>query len=172
MFGHGNVAILDGGLPGWINEGYDVSVSSGTPNPQPSHYQASEALTGVVSQADILALSEKSPQILDARPTGRFYGTTAEPRAGLRSGHIPGSQSWPFSGVVDASQLRTLEELKSQIQALDIDLTKPIITSCGSGITAAGLAFVLHLLGAAHVSVYDGSWTEWGASDAPISLED
>ena len=169
MFGHEHVAILDGGLPGWIAAGHKTSPTPSSA--KPSRYDASPSLSSVTSKADILSLLDHNPQILDARPAGRFNGTTPEPRAGLRSGHIPGSQSWPLSELINSGHLRPVEEIRTQIEALDIDMSKPIITTCGSGITAAGLAFALHLLDAENVSVYDGSWTEWGASDAPISLD-
>lgn len=169
MFGHKNVVVLDGGLPAWISAGGAIEDTSVSPA-HPSTYVTGESLSGVVSQSEILSLLGTDIQILDARPSGRFLGTTPEPREGLRSGHIPGSTSWPFGSLrTPDGHLKPLDELRAQIQDLGIDLSKPIITSCGSGITAAGLAFALHLLGTNNVSVYDGSWTEWGASDAPIS---
>lgn len=172
VFGHKKISILDGGLPAWIAAGHDVDNEAGAPAPS-GEYAVNPALFGAVSQADILAQLGRAPQILDARPKGRFYGTLPEPRAGLRSGHIPGSRSWPYSSLQTANGFfKSLPEIRAAIENLGIDKSKPIITTCGSGITAAGLAFALHLAGRDDVRVYDGSWTEWGSSDAPVSLED
>lgn len=171
MFGHSQVTVLDGGLPAWIEAGFDTAAAPFTP-PEPTIYEAGDPLSGVISLREIKQRLGTDIQILDARPEGRFYGTAPEPREGLRSGHIPGSRSWPLSMLVTPEgRLKPVDDLKTQIDQRGIDLSKPIITSCGSGVTAAGLALALHLLGAEGVSVYDGSWTEWGASDAPVSLE-
>lgn len=168
MFGHENVSVLEGGLPTWIAAGHEVVEDQSHDWPQ-SDYQIRPARAKVVSQTEILKLLQSKPQILDARAKGRFEGSSPEPREGLRSGRIPGSRNWPFSDLFDApGYLKSKDKLKAQIETLGIDLEKPIITSCGSGITAAGLALALEILGANDVSLYDGSWTEWGASDAPI----
>lgn len=168
MFGHVGISILDGGLPAWIKAGHEIVYELGTPKTAPG-YKARPAKAKVISKADILAQLKDTPQIADARSVGRFKGTEPEPRAGLRSGRIPGSSSLPFGSLRDEdANLRPLTELAELVGRTGLDLDKPIITTCGSGITAAGLAFAFHLLGAKDVGVYDGSWTEWGASDAPI----
>lgn len=169
MFGHENVAILDGGLPAWVEAGHPITDQVHTPETTTS-YQTSTTQTGVIDQAEIKASLDATPQILDARSRARFEGTTPEPRKGLRSGHIPGSLSFPFGDMFKpGGTFKELDELASMISEKGIDLTQPVIATCGSGVTAAGIAFTLHRLGCEGVRVYDGSWTEWGASDAPIS---
>ncbi len=171
MFGHENIAILDGGLPAWIKEGYETASSAAEPLKN-CIYTPKPALSGVISQSEITAALPHKPQILDARPTGRFFGTSPEPRASLRSGHIPGSRSLPFGSLrTEDMRYKSLNELQTLITQTDIDTSRPVLTTCGSGVTAAGIAFALHLLGVQNVKVYDGSWAEWGASDAPISLD-
>lgn len=170
-FGHDNVYVLDGGLPAWIRAGEHVSDTLAE-NVIPSEYSTSDAQLGVTSQSEILK-NLGSEQIIDARSSGRFYGTAPEPRAGLASGHIPGSYSLPISDLwTDDGYFKSLPEVTDIVSTTGIELSKPIITTCGSGITAAGLALNLYRLGAVNISVYDGSWAEWGASDAPVSLKD
>ena len=167
MFGHDSVAILNGGLPAWIKAGYPVHDQS-KPAVE-SRYVSEGCSAGIVSADEIAGLLPSRPKILDARPEGRFTGQTPEPRAGLRSGRIPGSLNLPLSNLKTADgMLRPDSELREIIALLNLEPHQPIITSCGSGITAAGLAFVLDRLGFQDVAVYDGSWTEWGASDLPI----
>lgn len=169
MFGQSRISILNGGLPAWIKAGFETANTVAT-NTDKSDYQTGTPLSGVSTLEDILAQLGTDIQILDARARGRFDGTVAEPRKGLRSGHIPGSQSLPYTALLTTdNQFKSNEFLLAEIAHLNIDLSKSIITSCGSGVTAAVLAFALHRLGAQDVSLYDGSWTEWGASDAPIS---
>lgn len=170
VFGHDKVAVLDGGLPAWIKAGHAISAAPAKPLGQ-SEYTSSEPILGVISQDEILdGLGHH--QIADARSAGRFYGTAPEPRAGLRSGHIPGSCSLPITSLwTEDGHFKSLSDIAALVGEVGIDLDKPIITTCGSGITAAGLALNLYRLGAKHIRVYDGSWAEWGASDAPISLD-
>ncbi len=168
MFGHANVAVLNGGLPAWIKAGYSISETQGKAVSKTA-YTVGPALSGVTSMDELAALLGSGMQIVDARSQGRFYGTEAEPRAGLRSGHIPGSLSWPVSEIWDGIYLKDEGILSSQIKDLGVNINAPIITTCGSGITAAALALALEIVGAADVSVYDGSWTEWGASRAPVT---
>ena len=136
-----------------------------------SSFEVSSPHIKVTDKAYVLSAINEDIQIVDARPAGRFHGTSPEPRAGLRSGRIPGSYSLPF-GILKTAEgyFRPLVELANIVGAVGIDLNKPIITSCGSGITAAGIAFTLYRLGAKDISLYDGSWAEWGASDAPIEI--
>lgn len=167
-FGHEKVSVLNGGLPAWLAASHKVSQSPAQRQTS-TDYKSSKPIIKASNKSGVLAALNKDIQIIDARPAGRFQGTTPEPRAGLRSGRIPGSLSLPFTHLKTSEGfLKPHLELASIVGAAGIDLNKPIITSCGSGITAAGLAFVFHQLGAKDISVYDGSWTEWGASHAPI----
>lgn len=170
MFGHKNVYVMNGGLPEWFAAGNDLYPPA--LDRAKTHYRAGPPLLGVVSQDDILKRLPDAPQILDARSSGRFHGTTPEPRAGLRSGHIPNSRSLPYTELITPanSHLKTEAELTARIAQMGLDLDMPFITTCGSGVTACVLALALYRLGARDISVYDGSWIEWGGSDAPISL--
>jgi len=169
-FGHNKVSILDGGLPAWVKAGHasDEAVHKPVQNNQ---FKIAAPHIKAVDKSCVLSAIETDIQIVDARPAGRFLGTSPEPRPGLRSGRIPKSFSLPFGTLKTANGLfKPLGELADIVGQTGIDLAKPVITSCGSGITAAGIAFVLHRLGAKDISLYDGSWTEWGAGDAPIEI--
>lgn len=134
---------------------------------KPKTYAPSESLVKGVIMSEVLQALGTDVQIIDARPVGRFLGVDPEPREGLRSGHIPGAISLPYSSLI--SEERKLKpDCPAQIAAAGIDLSRPIITTCGSGVTAAGLAYIFEMIGARDVSVYMGSWAEWGASNAPI----
>jgi thiosulfate/3-mercaptopyruvate sulfurtransferase len=116
-------------------------------------------------------LATRREQVVDARAAGRFDGTAPEPRAGMRSGHIPGSRNVPYELVTDPGtrQLKSSEELNRLFRDAGVALDRPIVTSCGSGVTACALAFALHLIGHSGAAVYDGSWSEWGLpGDTPI----
>ncbi len=167
MFGHAKVSVLDGGLPAWIKDANAVSKTLTLP-PACTTYKTSSPFIGVISQDEILSLLPSSPQIVDARPKGRFDGTVPEPRKNLKSGHIPGSLSLSFSDLIEGEALLSMSELVQKTRRAGVDLGSPIITTCGSGVTASGLALAFTLLGATDIRVYDGSWSEWGASDAPI----
>ena len=170
-FGHDKVSVLNGGLPAWIQAGHKTSLEPETRKGTSSHYKTNSAIIPVMHKSCVMNAIDDDIQIIDARPAGRFHGTSPEPREGLRSGRIPGSYSLPFGDLKTADgHLKPLAELAERVGAVGIDLTKPIITSCGSGITAAGLAFVFHRLGASDIRLYDGSWAEWGASEAPIEI--
>ncbi len=169
MFGHEKVSVLNGGLPAWISKGFKTAASLGAPSKK-AHYETGPSLSGVISYSQLIDLLDSNEQIVDARPTGRFLGKVPEPRAGLRGGCIPGSISLPYGEMVEDGMFRPATELADIIGSSGIDINRPIITTCGSGITAAGLSFIFHSFEAKNIRVYDGSWSEWGASDAPVEV--
>lgn len=169
-FGHHEVAVLDGGLPKWLNEGRSVDVG---PSPAGERHFTPRINSFVVRDREQLLgnLTSKREQVLDARARARFEGSAPEPREGMRSGHIPGSCNLPFTEVVDQTQQTMLDNatLRERFSAAGIDLKRPVVTSCGSGVTAGVLSLALHRLGHRDVSVYDGSWSDWGRpGDTPV----
>jgi thiosulfate/3-mercaptopyruvate sulfurtransferase len=171
LFGHATVSILDGGLAAWKSAGGTLE-SAPPDDRQAGNFTARPAAgVGVVDMAALLAGIESGTagQILDARAAARFAGAAPEPRKGLRAGHIPGSRNLPFTDLLNEDgTYRDAHSMRNLFAATGITPDSPVVTSCGSGVTACVLAVGLHLLGNEAVSVYDGSWTEWGASDAPI----
>lgn len=171
LFGHDDVAILDGGLPKWRAEGRPLDTA--IPNPPARHFSARLEPALLRDKAALLGnLATRREQVADARAAGRFDGSTAEVRPGLRSGHIPGSYSLPYEQLTDPKthQLRSAEDLTRLFEDAGIALDRPVVTSCGSGVTACALAFALHLIGHPDVAVYDGSWSEWGQpGDTPVA---
>lgn len=161
--GFPNVFVLDGGLKAWRAEGRAVETNVVAPRPAIVASRFEPALVKDLSAVtEILAAG--SAQVVDARSAGRFSGQAPEPRASLRSGHMPGALNVPFDRVVNPDgTLRSREELRVVFE--EVDLTRPIVTTCGSGVTAAVLALALARLGRGDVAVYDGSWTEWGGRD-------
>jgi len=169
IFGHKDVALLDGGLPKWIAEGRPVE--EGPAHARERHFTARFDHGQVRDKAQIKAnLKSKREQVLDARARGRFTGAEPELWPGRRSGHIPGSRNLPFTDLLNLDKtLISADQLTQKFREAGIDLKRPVITSCGSGVTATVLAFGLHLLGHRDVSVYDGSWAEWGLpGDTPV----
>jgi thiosulfate/3-mercaptopyruvate sulfurtransferase len=170
MFGHSNVALLDGGLPKWRAEGRPLDTA--VPTPQLRRFTARFDPSLVRDKHALIGnLATRREQVVDARAAGRFDGTTPEARPGLRGGHIPGSRNVPFELVTDPGtrQLKSADELARLFRDAGVALDRPIVTSCGSGVTACALAFALHLIGHPGAAVYDGSWSEWGLpGDTPI----
>ena len=170
VFGHNDVAVLDGGFRKWLREGRPVE--STPPAPRERHFTArlNHALIRDVDQIK-QNLTNPREQILDARSAGRFSALEPEPRAGLRSGHIPGSLNLPVNLLVDSESgtMKTAGELTRLFKEAGVDMKKPVVTTCGSGVTASHLALALYLLGHKDVAVYDGSWSEWGSrTDTPV----
>ncbi len=165
QMGHDNVFVLDGGLKAWLAE--DHPVETGWRDPPHGEFKAHPRPELVRDVETVrLALTDETQQVVDARPAGRFTGETPEPRASLRGGHMPGALNVPFGGLVKADgTLAAPREIKAAFDAGGVDLTAPITTSCGSGITACVLALGLARIGRDDVAVYDGSWTEWGGRD-------
>jgi thiosulfate/3-mercaptopyruvate sulfurtransferase len=165
-FGARNVAILDGGLGKWAVEGRPVE--RGSPHPRQGQFEASLD-SAAVADLDYVSgiVHSDSHEIVDARPAGRFAGVEPEPRPGVEPGHIPGSRNLPQSALFkpDNSWKRG-QELRAAFEGAGVDLDKPMVTTCGSGVTAAVLLFGAHLLGKEDVKLYDGSWSEWGANPA------
>ena len=170
IFGHHDVALLDGGLPKWRAEARPVDAAA--PTPPPRHFMARFDPSLVRDKRALIEnLATRRDQVADARAAGRFDGTTPEVRPGLRSGHIPGSRNVPYEFVTDpvTRQLKSADELAQLFHDAGVALDRPVVTSCGSGVTACALAFALHLIGHPGAAVYDGSWSEWGIpGDTPI----
>jgi thiosulfate/3-mercaptopyruvate sulfurtransferase len=170
LFGHHDVALLDGGLPKWRAEARPVDAAA--PTPPPRHFMARFDPSLVRDKRALIEnLATRRDQVADARAAGRFDGTTPEVRPGLRSGHIPGSRNVPYEFVTDpvTRQLKSADELAQLFHDAGVALDRPVVTSCGSGVTACALAFALHLIGHPGAAVYDGSWSEWGIpGDTPI----
>ena len=171
LFGHEKVSVLDGGLKSWLarsgatETGPMTSASKGgftVRAPVGAQMIPMDSLRQLVTLG-------VAGQIADARSAGRFAGTDPEPRAGLRGGHMPGASNVPIASLINQDGgLRSREEIAAAFAAGGIETDRPVITTCGSGVTACGLALGLALLGNENVFVYDGSWSEWGASDAPV----
>jgi thiosulfate/3-mercaptopyruvate sulfurtransferase len=168
IMGARQVFVLDGGLDGWKAEGRPLE--AGPVSPSPCSFNADLQLEKVIDFQSMLSIvSEGTSQIADARSAGRFMGTEPEPRAGMRSGHMPGARSLPSGTFSVNGRLRPLDELRAAIEDAGIDFGQPVVTSCGSGITAAIITLALESLGHENNALYDGSWTEWGSrTDTPV----
>jgi thiosulfate/3-mercaptopyruvate sulfurtransferase len=167
-FGHPNVKVLDGGLQKWTAEGR--TVVSGAVTPKPGKFQARLDPSYLRSKARLVGnLETRKEQLVDARPRPRFEGTVAEPWPGRRSGHIPGSRNVPYAELFDAGTgaMKPLDELRKAFTGAGVDMVKPIVTTCGSGVSALVLTLALYRLGVRGTALYDGSWAEWGLPDGP-----
>lgn len=166
IFGAHYVALLDGGFQKWTAEGRPVE--SGRSHHRHGHFSAALDAEAVADKAFVLGLvGAGSHELVDARPAARFDGGEVEPRPGLASGHIPGARSLPQSELFHPdNSWKKGDDLRAAFESAGVDLDKPMVTSCGSGVTAAVLLFGAHLLGKDDVRLYDGSWSEWAADPA------
>ncbi|WP_394891413.1 3-mercaptopyruvate sulfurtransferase [Mesorhizobium sp. AaZ16] len=162
------VYVLDGGFDGWKTEGR--SVTAERTKIAPCVFFATFDEERVANLADMRRIIKTGEsQVADARPAGRFQGVEPEPRAGVRSGHMPGAKSVPALTLSENGKLLPVNRLKEVLLGAGIDLSKPVVTSCGSGITAAAITLALESVGHTDNKLYDGSWTEWGGrSDTPV----
>ncbi len=167
LMGHERVQVLKGGLPAWTNAGLPVTdalptvvATIYTPNAQPD----------MVIDLNGLKAELQSTVVLDARPAARFYAQAPEPRAGLRSGHMPGAQSLPSAALIRDGALKPVAELRDIFDGRGVASGKPVVTTCGSGVTAAIISIGLEEAGYTGARLYDGSWAEWGQAtlDTPV----
>jgi thiosulfate/3-mercaptopyruvate sulfurtransferase len=167
-YGHSNVRVLNGGLKKWRAEGRPVE--SGEVKAKPAAFKAVYDARRVRSMEQMVAnVGSKAEQVIDARAADRFEGRAAEPRPGIRSGHIPGSRNVPYSQLFDAATgaMKPLEDLRKAFTGAGVKLDAPIVTSCGSGVSAGVLTLALYRLGVTDSALYDGSWSEWGQASGP-----
>lgn len=163
-----NVFVLDGGFDNWKANGLPISSDQAAyPAAEFTPYFDKDAVANI---DDVLAAtSDDGTELLDARGEGRFTGNDAEPRAGMRSGHMPSAKNTPVFSFSENGKLKPLNELKEIFESKSVDLNKKIITTCGSGVTAAVITLALNSIGKSDVQLYDGSWSEWGArEDTPV----
>lgn len=169
-FGHQAVAVLDGGLGGWVAAGHALETHA--PDVAPATFTANFNPTRIRDMATMRNnVDSHAEQVVDARSAGRFEAREAEPRAGVRGGHIPHSRNVHYAALVQHDgTMRPAHELRALMASAGIDTARPIVASCGSGVTACAVVLALHVIGVENAAVYDGSWTEWGsAADTPIA---
>ncbi len=169
VYGVEDVRILQGGLTKWISEGRPLETGDARPRPRPFTPRLDESLIASLMEVRE-ALATGSAQVVDARPADRFRGEAPEPRPGLKSGHMPGSLNVPFADVVEHGRLKPADTLRAIFAEHKVDLAKPVITTCGSGVSAAILALAVEEAGGRIAGLYDGSWAEWGGrDDCPVA---
>jgi thiosulfate/3-mercaptopyruvate sulfurtransferase len=167
-YGHSNVRILNGGLKKWRAEGR--AVQSGEVTAKPATFKATYDTRRVRSIEQMIGnVASRAEQVIDARAADRFEGRVPEPRVGIRSGHIPGALNLPYNNLFDAATgtMKPLDELRKAFSSAGVDTAKPIVTSCGSGVSAGVLTLALYRIGVEDTALYDGSWSEWGKADGP-----
>src|ERR1700730_5395948 len=167
-YGHTNVRVLNGGLKKWRAEGRPVA--SGAVTPKSATFEAAFDAGRVRSIQQMIAnIASKAEQVIDARASDRFEARVGEPRPGLRPGHIPGSRNLPYNNLFDPTTgaMKPLDQLRAAFSSAGVALDKPIVTSCGSGVSAAVWTLPLYRLGLENPALYDGSWSEWGHPDGP-----
>lgn len=168
-YGARNVYVLDGGLPAWLDAG--LAVERGPADPVPVNFDIHDSAYAIAASEDVLQASRSGDSlILDARSQARYLAIEKEVREGLRSGHVPGSKSMPFTELLNKGYLKSDDELRALLQERGVGKDSSVITTCGSGVTAAVISLALECIGVSDVALYDGSWTEWGAlSDMPVA---
>ncbi len=168
VMGAEKVYVLDGGLDGWKAAGKPLEAEA--PQVEPAEFNAEFKASRVTSFSDMRAIVDTGEkQVADARGAGRFTGDEAEPRTGMRSGHMPGARSLPATAFSENGHFKDLPTIRKMIEDAGIDISKPVVTSCGSGVTAAVVTLALESLGHSDNSLYDGSWSEWGSKqDTPV----
>jgi thiosulfate/3-mercaptopyruvate sulfurtransferase len=168
-YGAKDVFILEGGLPKWTHEGR--SIEAGEAKPKPATFTPKLKESRVAQLGDVkTALASGAAQVVDARPADRFAGLAAEPRPGLKSGHMPGALNLPYGEVLEHGRLKSKAALVETIAAHGIDLARPVMTTCGSGVSAAIIALAIEEAGGEIAGLYDGSWSEWGGrQDCPVA---
>jgi thiosulfate/3-mercaptopyruvate sulfurtransferase len=168
-YGVEEVRILEGGLPKWVKEGRRLEAGDAHPKPRAFTPRLNESFVATLDEVRA-ALANGSAQVVDARPAERFRGEVPEPRPGVKSGRMPGSLNLPFVDIIEHGALKAPDALKAAFAEHKVDLGKPIITTCGSGVTAAILALAVEEAGGKVEGLYDGSWAEWGSrSDCPVA---
>ena len=174
LFGHDSAAVLDGGLPKWQREGRSDRGRRAAAGNRSSRSDPTIAQAGCAASAIFWRnVATRAELVLDARAAGRFTAEVPEPRAGMRSGHIPGSANLPYTDLLNADgTFRSPDAVRARLGAAGVDGSRPVVTSCGTGVTACILTLGLRLAGLSEGAVYDGSWTEWGGrSDTPVETK-